>query len=32
MPSTRRDFWIKLTAAGLIGAVIFAVMPLDRFA
>ena len=32
MPASRRDFWIKLTAAALIGAVIIAVMPLDRMA
>ena len=32
MLSSRRDFWIKLTAAALVGAVIVAFMPLDRMA
>jgi hypothetical protein len=30
--NTRRDFWIKLTAAALIGAVLFCFMPLGRMA
>jgi len=28
--NTRRDLWIKLTAASLIGAVLFCFMPLGR--